>query len=199
MRPEPDIALLPMLRESVVAPGATATRLLAWRLPLRTILEAMVLVAVIDAILAGLLGRGTPLLPGVDGDGVTIGPMVHALILIGSLILSAGAIQTGGQLLGGMGSFREALLLMTWLEVLSVMVQVVQLVASLILPPLAGLVGLAGLAVLLWCLVHFVRALHRFDGWGRTLGTLVLAMFAAAIAVSIVAGLFVGVEGAGHV
>jgi hypothetical protein len=59
----------------------------------------------------------------------------------GLLILSAGALQVGGQMLGGKGRFAEALMLVVWLEVLAIVIQAATLLVALALPPLAGLLG----------------------------------------------------------
>lgn len=200
MPPEPARPTLGfLLRESIAAPQALAERLMSWRLPLRTVVELVVLVCVLDAILVGTLGGGSFVLPGAESGTATAGPIVHAMLLLASLTLSAGAIQVAGQLLGGRGRLTEALLLMGWLEVVALAIQVVQALVLLLVPPLAGLTGLAGVAVILWCLVHFVRALHGFDGFGRTVATLLLALVAMGIGLMMILGPFMAPLEAGHV
>ena len=68
-----------------------------------------------------------------------------------------------------------------------------KLVAALVLPPLAGLLGLLGLAVLLWCVVHFTRALHAFEGFGRT----ILALFIGAVIVVFALSMLLSIFGFG--
>ncbi len=199
MPPSPPPTLIALIRDSIATPQAMAARLLRLNLPLRPVLELVVLVSVLDALLVGTLGGGSFALPMLDGSMRPVGPLTHATLLTALLVLSAGALQVAGQVLGGRGRLTEALLVVGWLEVISLAVPVVQVVVHLLLPPLAGLVGLAGIAVLLWCLLHFVRVLHGFDGFGRTVGTLLLAMIGIGIGLSMILGLFVPVAEAAHV
>ncbi len=177
--------LLLMIRDSVASPREAAERLLAMRPTLAVVMQSAVLVSAIDALVLGVLAGGAFTIPMAEGD-VVLSPLAHALALVASLLLSAGALQVGGQILGGRGRFHQALLVVVWLEVVAIVVQLVQVMAALLVPPLAPLLGLAGLAVLLWCLVHFTRVLHGFPGLGRTLMALLLGALAVGIALSTV-------------
>lgn len=178
-------SLISMLRDSVAEPRLTADRLLAMRPPMGVVIQAAILVAVLDALVLGILGGGSFVMPTPDGE-VSFSPLAHAGVLLASLVLSAGALQVGGQMLGGKGRFEQALLLVVWLEVLAIAIQIVTLLASLILPPFAGVLGLLGLAILLWCVVHFARALHGFDGYGRTIAALLLGGVVVVVGMSLV-------------
>ncbi len=180
-------SLLTMLRDSVATPAEAAERLLALRPRTGTIIEAAILVSVLDALLLGVLTGGRFAVPLPSGD-VSLPPLLHAGILFGSLLLFASAIQVGGRLLGGQGRFAEALLVVVWLEVLAILVELALLVVGLLFGPVAGLLGLVGLAVLLWCLLHFTRALHGFPGLGRTALALLLGSLVAGVALSLVLG-----------
>jgi hypothetical protein len=172
-----------MIRDSVAEPRETAERLLALRPGLGVVIQAAVLVSVVDVLVLSLLGGGAMALPAAEGQ-VLLPPFAHAALLLASLVLSAGALQVGGQILGGRGRFEQALLLVVWLEVIMIAVQLVTLLGALALPPLAGLLGLLGLAVLLWCLVHFTRVLHGFQGFGRTVAALLVGATAVLFALT---------------
>lgn len=182
-RPPMAPSLLTMLRDSVAEPQETADRLLALRPTTGVVVQAAVLVSVLDALILGVLGGGELAVPTPAGE-MSFSPLAHAAVLLASLALSAGALQIGGRMLGGRGRFEEALLLVVWLEVVSIAVQAVTVIAALILPPLAGLVGLLGVAILLWCLVHFNRALHGFAGLGRTIAALLLGAVVVVLGLS---------------
>jgi len=177
-------SLLHMIRDSVAEPQEMADRLLAQRPRTRIVLEGALLVSVLDALLLGILGGGMASMPTPQGE-MAFSPFAHTAVLLASLILSAGALQVGGQMLGGKGRFAEALMLVVWLEVLAIVIQAATLLVALALPPLAGLLGVLGLAVLIWCVVHFARALHGFPGYGRTIGALLLGGVVVVIGVSI--------------
>jgi hypothetical protein len=172
-----------MLRDSVAEPQETADRLLSLRPSTGVILQAAVLVSVLDALLLGLLGGGSFVVPTPQGE-LALSPIWHAVVLFASLVLSAGALQVGGQMLGGKGRFQESLLLVVWLEVLAIAIQVVTLLVALILPPVAGILGFLGLGILIWCIVHFARALHGFAGYGRTIGALLLGAVVVVVGIS---------------
>ena len=178
-------SLLSMIRSSVVEPQEAADRLLALRPATGVILQAAILVSVLDALILGFLG-GCALAMPTPGGEVMLAPFAHAAVLLASLTLSAGALQVGGRMLGGRGRFEEALLLVVWLEVVSITVQAVTLVATLILPPLGGITALLGLAVLLWCLVQFARVLHGFASLWRTVAGLLLGAVVMILGISVV-------------
>lgn len=176
-------SILSMIRDSVADPQETADRLLSSRPSTSVILQAAVLVSALDALILGLLGGGSFVVPTPEGD-LALSPIWHAVVLFASLVLSAGALQVGGQMLGGKGRFQESLLVVVWLEVLAIAIQIVTLLVALILPPLAGLLALLGIGILIWCIVHFARALHGFAGYGRTIGALLLGAVVVVFGIS---------------
>jgi hypothetical protein len=93
---------------------------------------------------------------------------------------------------GGRGTFRDALLLIAWLQFILLCVQALQLLLGLALPPAAELVGLIGLLLLVWLLTNFTAVLHGFTSlWtvflGLVIGAVVL-MFALAFVLALVVG-----------
>lgn len=182
-------SLLNLLRDSVAEPQEFADRLLASRPRTSTVFEAAVLLSILDALVLGALGGGGTALPTPAGE-IQLSPFEHAGILLASLLLTASALQVGGQLLKGRGRYAEALVLVVWLEVVALAIQVATLLVALVLPPLAGIVGMLGFAVLLWCLLHFVRALHGFAGLGRAAGALVLGAILVILASSLLLAAF---------
>lgn len=172
-----------MMRDSVAAPGDAAERLLSLRPSLGVVLQGAVLVSALDALLVGMLAGGTFSIPTAEGE-LVLSPLMHAATLVASLLLSAGALQVGGQILGGVGRFSQSLLVAVWIEVIAIAVQLVQIVAGLLLPPLAPVLALAGLGILIWCLVHFTRTLHGFQGLGRAVVALLLGAVIVGIALS---------------
>ena len=165
-------------------PQEFADRLLASRPRTPVVIEAAVLLAVLDALVLGTLGGGAASIP-TPGGLISLSPFQHAGVLLASLLLSASALQVGGQILRGRGRYAEALVLVVWLEVMALAVQVATVLAALILPPLAAVVGLLGFGVLLWCLLHFVRALHGFAGFGRAAGALLIGAVVVIVASSL--------------
>lgn len=175
--------LLAMLRASVSSPGQVAERLLALRPRPGVLAEAVLLVAILDVLVAAPLGT-TMAMPGQSGE-VAIGPFAQVALFAAVTLLSASSIQVGGRVLGGQGTFRDALVLGTWLQVIALAFQAVVVALALVAPPLAGVASLVALGVVLWCTLHFVRALHRFDGLGRALVALLLGALLVGLALSV--------------
>lgn len=180
--------LLGMIRDSIADPREAARVLLALQPPPGRVIEAAILVAVLDALIVGLLTSGALRVPLPQGE-LTLAPLAHAGLLAVSFVLSAGALQAGGRVLGGKGSFGQSLLVVVWLEVIAIALQVVQVAAALLVPPLVPFLGLAGLLVLFWCLVHFARVLHGFGGYGVTILAILLGSVLLVLGLTLTLGL----------
>lgn len=185
MRPD----LIGMVRDSVAVPQAAASRLIALRLPRGTVLEGAALVSVLGALLVGGASGGDLTLPMGEAGEVRVSPLAYAVVLMASLLLSAAAVHLGGRALGGRGTFDQALTVMVWIDVVALAVQVVQLLAILVLPVAAPLLGLAGIALLFWCLLNFVRVLHGFAGFGRTILALLVGGLGLGLGLAVLLGL----------
>jgi hypothetical protein len=177
-----------MIWDSIADPSVAARTLLALQPPPGRVVEAAILVSVLDALIVGILTNGALQVPLPQGE-LTLAPLAHAALLAISFVLSASALQVGGKVLGGKGSFGQSLLVIVWLEVIAIALQLVQLVAAFLLAPLAPFLGLAALVVLLWCLVHFVRVLHGFSGYGATILTILLGSILLVLGLTLTLGL----------
>ena len=69
----------------------------------------------------------------------------------------------------GTGSFEEALLLITWMQFIFVVLQVVQSLAFIFFPVVAGLIGIVALGLFFWLLTNFIAVLHGFSSLGLVL------------------------------
>jgi hypothetical protein len=183
----PDMTgLLGMIRDSIATPRTAAERVLSLHPSSTELVMAVALVAALDAILAGLTGVGIILIPSADGTMEQfLPPFAHAAALVALLLLFAGAFQASGQVLGGRGRFSASLSIVVWLEVVSLAIQAAQALVLFLVPQLASFAAIGGAAILLWCLVHFMRALHGFQGLGRTILAILLASLGAALALSV--------------
>lgn len=154
-------ALLGLARETVVDPRAGARRIILARVPMNARWLALALVVVLTVIFSQIsvaLMMGPSSMMGVPAAG----PAGSILLQAGVLLFIAVAIHQVGRMMGGLGSFPDAMLLTACLQGLMILVQVVQIVALMLLPPLAGIVGLMGFGVFLWVLTGFVAELHGF-------------------------------------
>ncbi|PYE81296.1 YIP1 family protein [Pseudoroseicyclus aestuarii] len=186
------MALGDLLSLTLRAPREAGDRLLALDLPLGTVIQAMVLVCCLSVLLTAA-GQGMAPAVEVMPGTFTVSPFGYAGLLGGALLLLSGALVLAGRVLGGQGTFQQALALVVWLEFLAALSRLAQALLLPISIQLAGLAGLAAIFWLLWCLVAFTGALHRFDTPLRAFGTAALAV----LGLGLVLGLALSVAGVG--
>lgn len=180
-------ALARLLQLSVTDPRAAARVLMDMNPPMPLRWLALVLVSVLSA----LAMHGTILLvPAPDGDDLSLllpGPLGTALLQGVIMLGIAGLAQGVGRMAGGRGRFADALLLVSWLQAVLLVLQVVQTLLLLALPPLGGLVGLAGFALMFWLLTGFIAELHGF----RSLPMVFLAVLGVLVGLAVGLGVVV--------
>ena len=165
--------MLGLVRLSLTRPQEAARRVLEAGHNLWVGVQALMLVAVLEAFEYGLLTGGRLELPTL-GATVRIAPLAYALIVFGALTGSGVALGWAGRALGGQGRVADAVVLVAWLQVVLLVLHVGLVVIALLLPPLTPLAILAVLGAFLWCLLGFAQALHGI-GPGRALGAVLLA------------------------
>lgn len=122
---------------------------------------------------------------------VIITPFQMAILLTLMMVSFSFAIAKIGQLMGGLGRFHDALLLMIFLQVMFLPAVALQLVLSVVTPALAGLVTLVVMIFLTWVHLNFIAALHGFTSLGRAFGVLLLSVVATFFVLMFVAPLLV--------
>ena len=162
--------------ESIRDPKSAARTILLLRLPREAILPALLLVSVLSAIAQALLQvlTPTPVSPPPEPLFV-IGPGVFALFLATTAFVFSGALTVCGRALGGVGTFPNILILLTWLQYIQFAFSVVQLVLIFTMPTLAALLTLVVLVLMVYVTVNFIAVVHDFDGFGKPVLTFLLA------------------------
>jgi hypothetical protein len=186
--------MLSLARLSLQKPRQAARALMAEDVPIRARTAGLLLVAVVTAVLASLqVGLHPQTLDPVSA-AMLASPFRAAVVQWGFLALSVVLIYRVGRAFGGTGSFPDALLIVVWLQLLTLVLQVLQLLATVIAPPLAGIIGIGGFVLFLWLMTNFIAELHGF----RSLGLVFAGMAGTAIATGLLLGialiLFVGPE-----
>lgn len=190
-------ALMALLRETLRDPRSGAQRVMAVNMPDAARWQALALVVVLSVLLVQL---AIALVPG--GDPEMAGPAAGGAFRMGivqgvALLLTVVAVHYVGRAFGGTGMFRDALILLAWLQFVTLCFQVMQIISMLIFPPLSSLVAIASVAVFLWLLVSFIQTLHGFESRGKVLLGIVLSFFGLAFVLSLVlAMLGISVPGA---
>lgn len=168
-------------------PRAATRVLLAEGVPLTARTAGLLLVAVLSAVLASLQLRLTPQELDPMSAFMLASPFRAAVVQWAFLALSVLLIHRVGRVFGGTGSFADALLIVVWLQCLTLVLQLAQLVVNFVSPALAGIIGLGGFVLFLWLMASFIAELHGF----RSRGLVFLGMVVSAFAAGLVIGLAV--------
>ncbi|MDO5659019.1 MAG: YIP1 family protein [Paracoccus sp. (in: a-proteobacteria)] len=129
------------------------------------------LAVTLSAALAVIASAFFPLTNETGVIGLTRRPLALAGVQLFGMALGAWLLANVGRIFGGHGSFADALLVVTWVELLLVAVQAVQVVLMLIFPFFASFLGLAAIAAFIYLVVQFTKALHGFSStFGVVLG-----------------------------
>lgn len=177
-------ALMGLLRETFADPRATARRLIGLGLPMQARWMAFALAILATVVMLqglGLITAGAAAMPS---------PLLFAVILGGANLVGVVAIHQIGRMMGGLGRFEDALLLVAWLQAIQVLLVLAQSIAFLILPPLGGIIQIAGLVILMWLLTNFVAELHGFRSlWGVFGMIVVVSLGLSFLLLAVLAGL----------
>lgn len=178
--------VIDLLRQTLFKPADAARRLMDMRLPTEWLWMALALMAILNAI---VYTASLQLSPEPDASAGLMpaafqAPILFAALLFGALALTVIALYYVGQGLGGEAAMPDILVLMTWLQVLRLLVQGAVLVLALGVPALAALVVLGAAIWGVYILISFIDAAHRFDNRFKAAGVIVLSFVAMAIGLS---------------
>lgn len=151
-----------LLHLTLANPRAAAARLMALNLPLGTGWTALLLMAVISAGLGFAGVVMSPIEMDPDLQALFGSPMRTALIQVAALTLTGVMADWVGRRFGGRGNLAQALVLVAWAQVPSILLQLMQLAAMVLAPALAPLIGLVSFAVYAVLLSLFITELHGF-------------------------------------
>lgn len=179
--------LLRLARDTVSDPQGGAAEVLRLA-PARPALHLCFALVVVGSL---ILGEIVALLVPLPEAGPLSGQSALALGLLQAVFLymAAYAIAHVGRMFGGSGTFDGALALITWLQFIFLLVQLVQLVVLFLMPPIAGIVTILAIGLFFWLLVNFITELHGFISLGMvsvmTMVSLVVILFVVSLVLGI--------------
>ncbi|KJZ20236.1 YIP1 family protein [Loktanella sp. S4079] len=168
-------------------PAQTASQVLSYQFSRRTLIQAAAFLAILNVLVMAAVSIIRPL--PAEAALIQVTPISLGIVIFGSIVVLALSLAQSGQVLGGIGQFDQALMVVIWLQAVGLTFDVAQVLLMAISPTLAGLFGMIALAILIWCLVHFVKTLHGFQSTGRAVGTVGLALIGTIFAVVIMMAL----------
>ena len=178
-------------------PRAAARHLMDRQLPLSTVWLVMALMAVISAVLSTvslLLAPAQTEASVIEPNLLAMlqNPLQVAVLQAMVMVIMAMLAQGVGWMFGGLGNFRDGLVLIAWTEALLCLLQLAQIVLLLVSPALAAALGLFGMVLFVWVLSNFIAEMHNFASAGHVLFGIIATVFAVSVLMTIV---LVGMKG----
>ena len=128
----------------------------------------------------------------IVGPGLVMGPLPVAIMIFVMTLVSALASSRIGRMFGGQGDFNALLIVMSWLQWMQFVFQMLSTLLSFVSIALSGLASLVIFALTLWIFVAMVERAHGFESALKSIVTIVLGSAVAGVSVGFVAIMFAG-------
>ncbi|MBR9767365.1 MAG: YIP1 family protein [Rhodobacteraceae bacterium] len=128
----------------------------------------------------------------VVGPGFVMGPLPVAIMIFVMTLVSALASSRIGRMFGGQGDFNALLIVMSWLQWMQFVFQMLSTLLSFVSIVLSGLASLVIFVLTLWIFVAMVDRAHGFESALKSIVTIVLGSTVAGVSVGFVAIMFAG-------
>lgn len=128
----------------------------------------------------------------VVGPGLVMGPLPVAIMIFVMTLVSALASSRIGRMFGGQGDFNALLIVMSWLQWMQFVFQMLSTLLSFVSIVLSGLASLVIFVLTLWIFVAMVDRAHGFESALKSIVTIVLGSAVAGVSVGFVAIIFAG-------
>lgn len=172
--------MITLVQQSILAPEEAGRAVIALnpQMPVRWMLLAFavvasVLIQFIPPILSG----------GMDGLVAPLWPAFAQFAMNLAIILMMTFV---GRMAGGTGTFPDALLLVGWMQCVSLLFMVAVLLAGLLIPSLEVSILIASVVITIWILVGFICALHGFQSKALVLIGSFMVMVVFSLVLSII-------------
>ncbi len=146
-------------------------------------------VIILTVLLTQVITIIAPPPPGSPWDAMMGDPVSNTVTQLVFLLAAAWGMSGFARRFGGVASFDDALIAVTWIEFLLLILQVAQLVVILALPFLAVPIVVLTLGLFFWLLTHFTAALNGFTSMPKTfagvLGATLVGGVLAVVALSL--------------
>ena len=128
----------------------------------------------------------------VVGPGLVMGPLPVAIMIFVMTLVSALASSRIGRMFSGNGDFNALLIVMSWLQWMQFVFQMLSTLLSFVSIALSGLASLVIFVLTLWIFVAMVDRAHGFESALKSIVTIVLGSTVAGVSVGFVAIMFAG-------
>ena len=184
-------SVLPLARMTLTDPRGAARALLSSGFPRE---HHWTLFLLVISLGGAIIAAGNVIAPAGEGEPTMSGLMAAALIGA-SIFLCTGVMMLAGRLFGSQSDPADAMLLVLWLELISVVVQLLLLVIGFLIPGAADALSLIYLFLFVWVLSAFTAELHGLDGVLRGFIGVAAAALGLAFAIALVQAILIASTG----
>lgn len=178
--------LIELVHLSIFDPRSAARFILRMKLASDVLWSAVLLVVILSVLLTYVtMLAAAP----VTMFGMGSSPFFLAIFMASNMVFLIFALFWTGKALGGQGELQGFIALVTWLQMLLLLAQVIQTIFAVFSPLLSSWFGIGSLLFGMWILIQFVTEAHEFKHWGIGLLSLVLAVLGVSAGLSILLGL----------
>lgn len=189
MRDLKSIDLPALIRETVVTPQLAVHKIIGMKIPRQTLWLGLALLTILNTILYTISGL---LYPPIDPSAqaffnpIVDTPLMFAGFMFVILALVVKLLSSIGASMGGKAQFDDLLVLITWMQVLRLIVGLITLVFASIAPGLISLLALAAGAWGVYIHIVFIDEAHALHSRVKA-GIMMVLVYAGATAGVIVA------------
>lgn len=181
--------VLPLARLTVTDPRAAARTLLDYGFPREHHWTLFLLVV----SLGGAVFAAANVMAPPPEDAPALSGLMAAVLVGGSIFVSTGVMLLAGRLFGARAEAPDAMLLVLWLELLSLAVQILVLIVGFVAPGAGMVLALIYFLLFVWLLSAFTAELHGFATVLRGFVGLAVATLALAFGVALLQAVLMAV------
>ena len=163
---------------SLIEPAEIAAKVLTMRFRRDVMWTAMALIAVVNVLLLEIFKFLTPSNALMHEQVLSLSPFSYTAIIGSFLALLAVMLVQAGRIFGGRGTLDGALMLIIWLQAISLTLETIQVALLFISIHVASLFGMISLGAIIWVIINFINVLHGFSNVGKSVLVIAMAMIA---------------------
>ena len=183
--------VLPLVRLTLTDPRAAARALLSSGFPRE---HHWTLFLLVISLGGAVFAAGNLIVPAEEGAPVISGMIASALIGA-SIFLCTGVVLLAGRMFGSRADVPDAMLLVLWLELISIGVQVALLTIGFVVPAAAAAMSLIYLFLFVWLLSAFAAELHGLDSVLRGFVGIAAAALGLSFAIALIQAILIATIG----
>ncbi len=174
------LTLRNLLFQTIKSPQSAAVDLMKLNLNRDALWSALALACVLNTLLFFVANIVAPLPPEMALPMLST-PVSFLVFWASTAVISVFTLYWAGHAIGGKARFADVLAVITWLQLLRVVVQLCSIVLLIASPGLLLVFGLGTALYSLWIAVHFLNVIHGFSSLGKSIFLLVLSFFALVV------------------